>query len=256
MAATCTATASLYVPTCTVTASLYVLMEIEETATTPAEKRLYSCEESGGANPCLGDCWGGCGPKKAAPSAMLIKSIHFPNDAQRRAIAGQTKMLEAKRTGINLIFHGLEVGVAHVGCSKMYETNTRAATAATTTTTTTFLPKCCRLSCLSVVKTERANLWNLNIETLIHQPIGGPSWKSWWWWTIHDYWIVNVQYKNIVSLITTERSLLTKKTSLQKQSHWLETNNIIDCENDHKKIVLLPVPLTGNSQFPFRDYLL
>jgi len=34
---------------------------------------------------------------------MLIKSIHFPNDAQRRAIAGQTKMLEAKRTGINLI---------------------------------------------------------------------------------------------------------------------------------------------------------
>ena len=65
-------------------------------------------------------------------------------------------------------------------------------------------------------KTERANLWNLNIEKLIHQPIGGPSWKSWWWWTIHDYWIVNVQYKNIVSLITTERSLLTKKTSLQK----------------------------------------
>ena len=124
--------------TCTVTASLYVLMEIEETATTPAEKRLYSCEESGGANPCLGDCWGGCGPKKVAPSAMLIKSIHFPNDAQRRAIAGQTKMFEAKRTGINLISMVWKLELHMLGVQKcLYETNTRAAAAATTTTTTT-----------------------------------------------------------------------------------------------------------------------
>jgi len=127
-------------------------MEIEETATTPAEKRLYSCEESGGANPCLGDCWGGCGPKKAAPSAMLIKSIHFPNDAQRRAIAGQTKMLEAKRTGINLISMVWKLELHMLGVQKCMKQTLEQQQQQQQQQQQHVPPKCCRLSCLSVVK--------------------------------------------------------------------------------------------------------